>query len=57
MSFQVVLTARSLKDPRAVGAARGSREERVLLLPAGYEAGRLSRGSGPSQGRAGEAWV
>jgi hypothetical protein len=40
------------KDPRAVGAARGSREERVLLLPAGYEAGRLSRG-GPSPDRAG----
>ncbi len=37
-----------IKDPRAVGAARGSREERVLLLPAGYEAGRLSA-CGPLQ--------
>ena len=27
----------------AVGPPRGSREERVLLLPAGYEADRLSR--------------
>jgi len=46
----------SLKDSRAVGAARESREERVLLLPAGYEAGRLSA-CGLSQGQAGKLLV
>jgi hypothetical protein len=38
----------------AMGTPRGSREERVLLLPAGYEADRLSATGLSEPG--GEAW-